>query len=434
MRREIVHEGAEQLKYEIREIVLFARQIAAFGQPIFWENIGDPIEKGEQIAPWIKEIIARLTQEDASYGYTDSQGDLEARAFLAAEGNRRGGAQITADDVVFFNGLGDAVAKLFGFLKREARVIGPTPAYSTHSSAEAAHSGYDHLTYSLDADNDWLPDLKEMRNKVRYNDSIAGILLINPDNPTGVVYKRPILEEIAAIAKQHDLFIIADETYANVVFPGTEWTSLSEVIGDVPAISMRSVSKEFPWPGARCGWIEVYNRTRDAGFNAYIQSLINAKRLEVCSTTLPQKSIPEVMGSPRYPAHLEMRSKMLHARAEEAYELLKDVPGIRVMMPQGALYMTVLFDDGILNERQSLPIAEPEIRKFVEEKTAGLPLDKRFVYYLLGATGICVVPLTGFYSTLQGFRFTLLENDDAERKRIYTALRDAVSTYLGSAG
>lgn len=432
MRREIVHEGASQLKYEIREIVLTAHQIASLGRPIYFENIGDPIEKGEAVAPWIKDIIAGLTQEESSYAYTDSQGDPKTRAFLAGEVNRRNGVQITAADVVFFNGLGDAVAKLFGFLKREARVIGPSPAYSTHSSAEAAHSGYAHLTYALDPDRNWLPDIEDLRNKVKYNDAIAGILLINPDNPTGIVYEKSLLEEIVDIARTYDLFIIADETYANVVFPGTPWTPLCEVIGEVPAISMRSVSKEYPWPGARCGWIEVYNRTRDERFNTYIQSLVAAKRLEVCSTTLPQKSIPKIMGSPLYPRHLADRAAMLHGRAQEAYAQLKDVPGLRAMMPHGALYMTALFEDGALNAGQSLPIEEKLIRKFVESKTEGLALDKRFVYYLLGATGICVVPLTGFYSHLEGFRFTLLESNDTKRAWIYRTLKEAVTAYLGS--
>ncbi len=432
MRREIVHEGAGQLKYEIREIVLTAHQVAALGKPIHFENIGDPIQKGEAVAPWIMDIVARLAREPSSYAYADSQGEPETRAFLAEEVNRRGGAQIFADDIIFFNGLGDAVAKLFGFLKREARVIGPSPAYSTHSSAEAAHSGYDHLTYALDPERNWLPDVEDLRNKVKYNDAIAGILLINPDNPTGIVYDRSLLEEIVDIARSYDLFIIADETYANVVFPGTKWTPISEVVDDVPAISMRSVSKEYPWPGARCGWIEVYNRTKDASFNTYIQSLVAAKRLEVCSTTLPQRSIPEVMGNPRYAAHTAERAATFKARADEAYAQLKDVPGLRAMLPSGALYMTALFEKGSLDAGQTLRIEEEPIRKFVESKTEGLALDKRFVYYLLGAKGICVVPLTGFYSNLEGFRFTLLETDDTKRAWIYRSLKEAVTEYLGS--
>ncbi len=432
MRREIVHLGARQLTYEIRQIVSIAHKISELGREIKWENIGDPVEKGAELEPWMKEIIIGLAAEDASYRYTDSQGDVGTREFLSLQLGTRKGARASADDIIFFNGLGDAVAKIFGFLKREARIIGPSPAYSTHSSAEAAHSGYEHLTYTLDPENNWLPDIEDLRNKVRYNDSIAGILLINPDNPTGIVYSREVLHQIVDIAAEHDLFIIADETYCNVVFPGVNFTYINEVIGDVPAISMKSVSKEYPWPGARCGWIEVYNREKDEEFNTYINSLINAKRLEVCSTTLPQLSIPLIMGDPRYAEHLSRQSSILASRACEAFNIMKDISGINVIMPQGALYFTVLFEDGVLNEDQKLAIPEPRIKAYIEQITKGMPLDKRFVYYLLGAEGICVVPLTGFCSELKGFRFTLLETDDSKRADIYSSIARRVTEFLAS--
>ena len=367
------------------------------------------MRRGAEIDGWMKDIVTSLAAEDSSYRYADSQGVSETREFLADMVNSRNGAQVSADDIIFFNGLGDAVAKIFGFLKREARIIGPSPAYSTHSSAEAAHSGYEHLTYTLAPENNWLPDLEDLRNKVKYNDSIAGILLINPDNPTGIVYSRELLQEIVDIAAEHDLFIIADETYCNVVFPGVEFTYINEVIGKVPAISMKSVSKEYPWPGARCGWIEVYNRCEDEEFNTYILSLINAKRLEVCSTTLPQLSIPPIMGDERYPEHIRKQSEALASRAAEAYEVMKEIEGIQVIMPQGALYFTVMFEDGVLNDQQKLEISETDIRGYIEKITQGMPLDKRFVYYLLGAEGICVVPLTGFCSELKGFRLRFLK-------------------------
>ena len=220
LRRNILHDGSGQLTYEIREIVSFAHRIRKRGVPITWENIGDPIQKGETLPDWIKEIIIELVNDDTSYGYSTTQGQPDTRTFLADRVNRRGGCQVTPEEIIFFNGLGDAVGKIFGYLKREARVIGPSPAYSTHSSAEAAHSGYKHLTYKLDPDNEWMPDIDDLRNKVKYNDSIAGMLLINPDNPTGAVYPRSILQDMVEIARRHKLFIICDEIYANIIYNG----------------------------------------------------------------------------------------------------------------------------------------------------------------------------------------------------------------------
>ena len=298
MRRDIVHVGSGQLTYEIREIVAVANELAEMGVDITWENIGDPIHKGETLPAWIKEIVQGLVEKDATWGYVATPGVPDTREFLAKLTNSRGGYQVTADDILFFNGLGDAVAKIFGFLKREARILGPSPAYSTHSSAEAAHSGYEHLTYELDPANHWMPDLADIENKVKYNDSIAGILLINPDNPTGAVYPKEVLEAIVDIAKRYRLFLICDEIYGNIVYNPEETCPLSDIIGDVPGMALRGISKEYPWPGSRCGWIEVYNQDKFPMFATYIKTIRDAKMLEVCSTSLPQYSIPLVMGDP----------------------------------------------------------------------------------------------------------------------------------------
>ena len=432
MRRNIVHPGAGQLIYEIRQIVQFAHEVEGYGVPITWENIGDPVSKGERLPDWIRQIVARHAQENASYAYVDTQGVPATRQFLANQVNARGGAQIGRDDIVFFNGLGDAVSKVFGYLRREARVLGPSPAYSTHSSAEAAHSGYDHLTYRLDPANDWLPDLRDIEMKVRYNDSIAGLLLINPDNPTGAVYPRSLLEEFVRIARTYDIFLVCDETYANVAYNGEPFVSLAEVIGAVPGMSLRSISKEFPWPGARCGWAEVFNQHRDENFAAYIRSIIDAKRLEVCSTALPQLVIPQVFGDPRYDDHLERRRRMFERRANEAYESFAAVPGVRVIRPRGALYFTVLFEEGLLDDTMSLPVADRTLRALLEARTKPVAPDKRFAYWLLGATGICVVPLTGFACELPGFRITLLETDDDKRRWTLRTIADAITVYLAS--
>ncbi len=431
MRRDIVHEGSEQLTYEIREIVAVADALKKLGVQITWENIGDPVQKGEKVPQWIKDIVIQLVSEDKTYAYVATQGVPETRDFLAAEVNKRGGYQITRDDIVFFNGLGDAVAKVFSFMKREARVIGPSPAYSTHSSAEAAHSGYDHLTYELDPKNNWMPDLDDLEKKIRYNDSIAGILLINPDNPTGAVYPREVLVRMVDIARRYKVFIICDEIYGNLVYDTHKTAPLSEVIEEIPGIALRGISKEVPWPGSRCGWIEVFNQDK-LNFKRYVKSLINAKMLEVCSTSLPQYAIPLILGDPRYQGHLEMRRAMYDARSKEACKFFSKIDGVIVNKPQGAFYMTVLFEDHILNNKQTLAIADAKVRKFIEDKVKGVEPDKRFVYYLLGATGICVVPLTGFCCKKKGFRLTLLEVDDRKRQWTWQTIADSIRQYVSS--
>ncbi len=434
MRTNIVHIGAGELTYEIRNIVNVGMKLQKLGLSTNWENIGDPIMKGEEIPLWMKEIVSGAVMQDATYAYCPTRGVLSTREFIAAETNKKGGVQIDPEDILFFNGLGDAISKIFGFLKRTARVLVPTPSYTTHSSAEAAHAGDKPLTYILDPNHHWYPDLDDLEKSIKYNPAVAGILIINPDNPTGAVYPTHILESIVELAKRYDLFIVCDEVYHHIVYNGTSTSPLSDVIGDVPAIAMRGVSKEMPWPGSRCGWIEVYNGDKDPMFAKYVQSILNAKMVEVCSTTLPQTVYPAVVQHPEYQGYLEERIRRYEKFSNIAYDSLKDVKGVLVNRPNGAFYMSVCFEDGALTHSQSLPIENNEIREMVESLVSpeGTSLDKRFVYYLLGATGVCVVPLTSFATDLQGFRVTLLERDEEVFRNVFEAIAVAIKQYLNS--
>lgn len=434
MRTDIVHIGAGELTYEIRNIVNVGMKLQKLGLSTNWENIGDPIAKGEEIPLWMKEIVSDAVMQDSTYGYCPTKGVLATREFIAAETNKRGRVQIDPEDIIFFNGLGDAISKIFGFLRRTARVLVPTPSYTTHSSAEAAHAGDKPLTYILDPNHHWYPDLDDLEKSIKYNPAVAGILIINPDNPTGAVYPTYILEAIVEIAKRYDLFIICDEVYHNIVYNDTSTSPLSDVIGDVPAIAMRGISKEMPWPGSRCGWIEVYNGDKDPMFAKYIQSILNAKMVEVCSTTLPQTVYPKVVQHPKYQEYLEERIARYEKFSNIAHDCLKDVKGVLVNRPNGAFYMSVCFEDGALTSNQTLPIDNVEVKKLVESLVSapGTSVDKRFVYYLLGATGICVVPLTSFATDLQGFRVTLLERDEKVFRKVFTTMAEAMTQYLAS--
>lgn len=434
MRHNIVPVGGGEMTYEIRAIVDIADKLKKLGLKTNMENIGDPVAKGEQIPAWMKQIVADLAMDNASYGYCPTRGVLEAREFICELTNRRGKLQITPEDILFFNGLGDAIQKVYGSLRHESRVIVPSPTYSTHSSAEAANAGQPAVTYRLDPDNHWLPDVEELRNKVRYNPAIAGILLINPDNPTGVVYPESVLKEIVAIAKEYDLFIVSDEIYHNITYNGQTTLPISDLIGDVPAIAMKGISKEFPWPGGRSGWIEVYNADKDPIFARYVACILNAKLVEVCATTLPQMAISKMMTHPQYPVYLEERKQRYERASNIAYNTLQGVPGLKVNRTNGAFYMAVAFDDGLLNGKQTLPIANAEVRALVENLVSapGCSFDKRFVYYLLASTGICTVPLTSFCTSQNGFRITLLERDEAELTRIFQTIAASVTAYLNS--
>lgn len=432
MRRKLLAEGATELRYEIREIVKKADRIRRLGEEIYWENIGDPIQKNNKVPAWIKQTVADLAQDDKSYSYCPSKGVLATREFLAARTNAIGGAQITAEDVLFFNGLGDAISTVYQYFVSTSRVIGPSPAYSTHSSAEAANAASEPITYKLDPENSWYPDLEDMENKIKYNPSIAGILIINPDNPTGMVYPLEQLQAIVALAKKYDLFILCDEIYSAITYNGAHAVPLAEVIGDVPGIAMKGISKEMPWPGSRCGWLEFYNRDKDEEFDRFVRALENAKMIEVCSTTLPQLSIPIIYSDPRFESYRKELNESIGRRSKRISEILGEVPELIFNPTYGAFYNTIVFRPGVLKPHQSMKIQNPEVQKMVEEWTVDAGPDFRFVYYLLGAKGICVVPLSSFCSEQMGFRVTLLEENEELLEKIFTGIRDAVREYLDS--
>lgn len=433
MRQPLLSEGAKELSYEIREIVKKAEQLRKLGLTISWENIGDPIQKNHVIPDWIKGIVADLARTNEVYSYCPSKGILATREFLAQQTNALGGVQITPDDICFFNGLGDAISKVYQYITPTSRVIGPSPAYSTHSSAEAAHAGHEPLTYRLDPNNHWYPDLDDLYLKVKYNPNIVGILIINPDNPTGMVYPLETLKRIVEIAREFKLFLVADEIYINITYNGARAYSLAEIIEDIPGISMKGISKELPWPGARCGWMEYYNRDRDDDFRRFCAALDNAKMIEVCSTKMPQMAIPRILGDPRFREYRDRTNERIGRRSRIIADLLRSVPQLTFNETFGAFYNTIIFRDGVLRPHQRMNIDNPAIRALVEEWVSQpIPLDKRFVYYLLGAKGVCVVPISSFCSELQGFRVTLLEENEEYLTQTFTAIRDGIVEYLAS--
>ncbi len=433
MRQRLLRAGADELSYEIRGIVRKAEQLQELGYEILWENIGDPIQKHQRLPQWMKTILTDLLNEDDTYSYSHSKGVLATRAFLADRTNRMNGVQIKPEDITFFNGLGDAIAKMYQYLLPTSRVIGPSPAYSTHSSAEAAHANHHPITYKLDPKNSWYPDMEDLYNKVKYNPSIVGMLIINPDNPTGMVYPREILEEMVNIAREFDLFIISDEIYQHIVYNGATATALAEIIGDLPGIALKGISKEIPWPGARCGWAEYYNRQHDSEFDRLCQTLDNAKMIEVSSTKLPQVAIPKLLGHEKYPSFRLELNERIGKRSQLITDILGNLPQIEFNPTNGAFYNTIIFKAGVLKPGQTMKINDQRVSALLDTwlNEPTVALDKRFVYYLLAAKNVCVVPISSFCSDLLGFRVTLLEEDEQMLQETFKRIREGILEYTG---
>ena len=202
MRNNIVHQGAGELTYEIRGIVDIAEKIKSLGQEIYWENIGDPVAKGYQIPEWIKDTVKKAIDENKTFAYNPTKGLLQTREFLAKNETLKAGRKLPPTISAFSTAWAMPFPKFILIcgkklaLSARLRPIPPTPR------PKPPMPDTPHITYNLLPEKNWLPDLKDLENKIKYNPAISGILIINPDNPTGMVYPRKVLEQIVALAEK----------------------------------------------------------------------------------------------------------------------------------------------------------------------------------------------------------------------------------------
>jgi len=421
MRKNLLHYWYKELSYEIREIVVIANKIKDHWVEISWENIWDPIAKWEEFPEWVKEIIISSFNDNKIFWYSPSKWLEKTREYLASKNNK-----LTKEDIIFFNWLWEAINKTYWYLAMNSKVLWPNPAYPTHSSAEATNSWSEHITYNLDPYNDWNPNLEEIENKIKYNPNITAILVINPDNPTWAIFKREILEWIIDIARRYDMFVIFDEIYEKLVFNKDEKVLLADIIWDVPWISMKWMSKDIPWPGARCGWIEIYNKDKDQVFSKYIDSIYHSKMLEVCSTTMPQYILPLVYEDIRFEEYLNNRIKKYKQRALIVEEYLWSIKSIKYINHKWAFYFSVVFDMTKINYDFDIKYENHNLEEYILEISKDKRWDKKFCYNLLWKTWICVVPLSWFNSNYEWFRMTLLESNEEKFRKNLEILKNFI--------
>ena len=441
MRIPVVHPEVSLLKYAIREVVDVTQKLQELDPSYQFvrENIGDPVAKGWPVPLFLKQILQEeiYRKGDHVFGYAHSRGIPEVRKWIVQYAKRFSpSSTLDYEYVLLTNGLGAAIASVYHMLRRGARILQPAPSYPSHASMESFAAGADPLFYRLDPERNWEPDLDHMEAQIKRHPEVAGILIINPNNPTGAVYSRSILEEVIQIAERYQLLLLSDEIYFRMVYHGLPHEQLTEMaVGRVPLILMRGTSKDVPWPGGRSGWIEFHNVDVDPEYKAYCEAVKKRVLLEVCATVLPQTVIPKIYDHPEYEGWIRTYNAGLEHNIDVIAEILSKTKGLKTNRPDGAFYMMPTFEEGSLNHRQSLPIKHSGARAYIEHEVAqpDTPLDKRFAYYLLASTGICVVPASGFFATVPGFRITTLEREEVKLKDTYERLSLAIQEYLKSA-
>ena len=372
--------------YDIRGPVLDkARQMEEEGHKIIKLNIGNlavfGLEPPDEI---VQDMIRNLPH---SAGYTDSKGLFAPRKAVVHYSQEKHIAGVSVDDVYLGNGASELIVmSLNALLDGGDEVLVPAPDYPLWTAAVSL-SGGKPVHYLCDEQADWLPDIADIRAKITPH--TRGIVVINPNNPTGALYPPELLLQIVELARQHQLIIFADEIYDKTLYDGNTHTSIASLADDVLFVTFNGLSKNYRSCGYRAGWMIVSGDKRHAG--DYIEGLNMLASMRLCSNTPGQLAIQTALGGYQSIKDLVAPGGRLCRQRDLAYELLMQIPGVSVVKPKAALYMFPKLDP------KMYPIAD----------------DQQFAYELLAEEKVLIVQGTGFnWPTPDHFRLVFLPNSD----------------------
>jgi len=372
--------------YDIRGPVLDkAREMEEEGQKIIKLNIGNlavfGLEPPDEI---VQDMIRNLPQ---AAGYTDSKGLFAPRKSVMHYAQEKNISGVTVDDVYLGNGASELITmSMNALLNAGDEILVPAPDYPLWT-ASVSLSGGTPVHYVCDEQAEWAPDMADMARKI--TPKTRGIVLINPNNPTGALYGDAVLQEVIALAREHGLIIFADEIYDKTLFDGNTHTSIASLADDVLFVTFNGLSKNYRSCGYRAGWMIVSGAK--AGARDYIEGLNMLASMRLCANTPGQLAIQTALGGYQSIQDLVAPGGRLCRQRDLAYSLLSDIPGVSVVKPKAALYM--------------FPKLDPEMYRITD--------DQQFAYDLLAQEKVLVVQGTGFnYSTPDHFRLVFLPNTD----------------------
>ncbi len=372
--------------YDIRGPVLDkARQMEEEGQHIIKLNIGNlavfGLEPPDEI---VQDMIRNLPH---SAGYTDSKGLFAPRRAVVHYTQEKRIPQVTVDDVYLGNGASELIVmSLNALLDNGDEILVPAPDYPLWTAAVSL-SGGTPVHYTCDEGAGWLPDLDDIRRKI--TPATRGIVVINPNNPTGALYPESLLQGIVEIARQHQLIVFADEIYDKTLYDGETHTSIASLADDVLFVTFNGLSKNYRSCGYRAGWMIVSGDKRHA--RDYIEGLNMLASMRLCSNTPGQLAIQTALGGYQSIKDLVAPGGRLCRQRDLAHQLLSQIPGVSVVKPKAALYMFPRLDP------KMYPIAD----------------DQQFAYELLAEQKVLIVQGTGFnWTAPDHFRIVFLPNSD----------------------
>jgi alanine-synthesizing transaminase len=388
--------------YDVRGPLLDeAARMEAEGHRILKLNIGNPAPFGFE-AP--DEILQAVTRNlSTAQGYSESKGLYSARTAVEQYYQLQGLDGVGVDDIYLGNGVSELISMTLQALLNDGdEVLIPAPDYPLWTAVTSLCGGTA-VHYRCNESDDWLPDLDDMAAKV--SDRTKAIVVINPNNPTGAVYPRPVLEAIVEFARQHDLVILADEIYDKILYDDATHTVLATLAQDVFCLTFSGLSKAYRVAGFRAGWVVVSGPKEHA--QSYIAGLSVLANMRLCPNVPSQHAIQTALGGYQSINDLILPGGRLLAQRDTAWKLLNEIPGVSCTKPKGALYV--------------FPRLDPEVYPIVD--------DERMALDLLRAEKILVTHGRGFnWPAPDHLRIVTLPSVETLEDAI-TRFGDFLSTY-----
>jgi alanine-synthesizing transaminase len=378
--------------YDIRGPIMdAARQMEEEGHKIIRLNIGNLAVFGFDAPEEIQQDMIRNLPNSA--GYSDSKGIFAARKAVMHYTQQQGIKGVTLDDIYLGNGASELIAMSTNALLDDGdELLLPAPDYPLWTAATSL-SGGTPVHYMCDEANGWMPDLADIRRKITPH--TKGIVVINPNNPTGALYSDELLKGIVQIARENNLVIFADEVYDKVLYEGAKHTAIGSLSEDVLTLTFNSLSKSYRSCGYRAGWLVVSGDKKVAA--DYIEGLNMLSNMRLCANVPGQWAIQTALGGYQSINELVAEGGRLRRQRDLAYELITAIPGVTCVKPTAALYMFPKLDPKVY------PIAD----------------DRQFFLELLQETRVMLVQGTGFnWPTPDHFRIVFLPHEDDLREAV----------------
>ena len=384
---------ADRMEYvhsDIRgELYHEAMRMQADGMEVLKLNTGNPAAFGFPLPDSIRNALAG--REAAAVPYCDFQGMVEAREAIVRYETGKGIEGLHIDDVFIGNGVSEVVNfALMPLLNPGDEVLIPTPNYSLWSNTVLL-AGAKPVFYRCDEGSGWNPDVADLRSKV--TSKTRAMVIINPNNPTGVLYSTDVLNDMIQVAREHDLIIFSDEIYDRLVLDGLEHVSTASLAPDLTVVTMNGLSKSHSLCGYRCGWMVISGPRENT--DRYRAGIVQLTSMRLCSNALSQLVIPAALEDMETPASMVRPGGRYFDQRQATLDVLSGIDGLSFVKNQAAFYLFPRLD----------------VKKF------GITNDKQFARDLLRATNILVVPGSGFdWAEPDHFRIVMLPQAEQLRQ------------------